>query len=243
MINLFRRIFHRTPPASVPARDRLHLPNVTLYMYDCAHPQTGLAVLKHCSRLVQFGACVMVTNADLPAPGHIQMIKTTGKTLIDYNKHIVLEMTRNVSTDFALVVQTDGFILNPEKWKPEFLQFDYIGAPWGSGLQQDYPFGTRVGNGGFSLRSKKLMDLTSTFTEYDPDRLSGFDWAEDFYVCKVRYQELLRHNIKIADLATAADFSLEADIPEHPRTYADVFGFHGRFKRTQKFIKGIKNLP
>ncbi len=35
-----------------------------------------------------------------------------------------------VATPFALVIQYDGFILNPDAWRDEFLDYDYIGAPW-----------------------------------------------------------------------------------------------------------------
>ena len=54
-----------------------------------------------------------------------------------------------------LIIQHDGFILNHKAWDNEFLNYDYIGAPvyWmGNKLIE-------VGNGGFSLRSKKLLKI------------------------------------------------------------------------------------
>lgn len=35
-----------------------------------------------------------------------------------------------IETPHVLVVQYDGFILNPDAWTDEFLEYDYVGAPW-----------------------------------------------------------------------------------------------------------------
>ena len=31
-------------------------------------------------------------------------------------------------TDFVLTIQHDGFILNPDAWRDDFFDYDYIGA-------------------------------------------------------------------------------------------------------------------
>ena len=36
---------------------------------------------------------------------------------------------RVVHTDFALVVQDDGWVLDGKLWRDEYLNYDYIGAP------------------------------------------------------------------------------------------------------------------
>ena len=35
-----------------------------------------------------------------------------------------------VETDFNLIVQADGFAVNPQAWDPLFWNYDYIGAPF-----------------------------------------------------------------------------------------------------------------
>ena len=68
-------------------------------------------------------------------------------------------MWEYVDTPFALVCQHDGFILNKNAWNDEWLKNDYIGchsncwSGWGENGQG--------GNGGFSLRSKRLMEFGS----------------------------------------------------------------------------------
>lgn len=54
----------------------------------------------------------------------------------------------DVKTSHCLVIQYDGFPIDPWMWRDEFLKYDFIGAPW--------PVRGYVGNGGFSLRSTKL---------------------------------------------------------------------------------------
>jgi hypothetical protein len=74
----------------------------------------------------------------------------------DYNHFILKDLAAHISTDFALLIQWDGYILDTQYWRSDFMDYDYIGARW-----HWQPTGKRVGNGGFSLRSKNLLNLTS----------------------------------------------------------------------------------
>ena len=62
-----------------------------------------------------------------------------------------------------MLIHDDGFVVNPDSWQDDFLNYDYIGAPYP--LPQDnFSYRDidgnliRVGNS-VSLRSKKLLDL------------------------------------------------------------------------------------
>jgi hypothetical protein len=68
---------------------------------------------------------------------------------------VLHELHHYIDSDFVLLVEWDGYIINPTAWTNEFLNFDYIGAVWGH-----HKDGFRVGNGGFSLRSRKLLLAT-----------------------------------------------------------------------------------
>jgi len=81
----------------------------------------------------------------------------------------------------------------------------------------------RVGNGGFSLRSKKLLDIPTKFNmPFLEDR--GF-YNEDGNICVYNRDFLLNFGIKYATIDVAAKFSREIFLPE----YKDIvtFGFHG----------------
>jgi hypothetical protein len=147
-------------------------------------------------------------------------------TLADYNRFILYELHRHIDTVHVLIVQADGFVLNPRRWRPDWLSYDYIGAPWppmrpkGDGL---VPRCNRVGNGGFSLRSRRLMQLVA-----EHPGSHEHVWPEDVFICLELFGWLSQQGIRFPTPEEAARFSVEQ--PEHvfgqsPRT---SFGFHGK---------------
>ena len=98
-------------------------------------------------------------------------------------------------------------------WQPSFLDCDFIGAKW---FWQ--PEGFRVGNGGFSLRSRRLLEALA-----DP-RIELVE-AEDLTIGHT-FRPLLEaaYGIRFADEALAERFAFEAAYP-----IGMPFGFHGLF--------------
>ena len=89
----------------------------------------------------------------------------------------------------------DGYVLNGDAWCDGFLQYDYIGAPWlPSGL---------VGNGGFSLRSRKLLKYLAANPFGDNPH------PEDNYICLRHRKSLEDAGFKFPELATALKFAFE----------------------------------
>ena len=142
-----------------------------------------------------------------------------------------------VTTSHALVVQWDGWVTDPAAWDPAFLEWDYIGAPWpglgaaGGGVPGDgvangaetgdmEAGGMEVGNGGFSLRSRRLLDVLA-----GPGFVPAPGVAEDVLICRTWRRTLEReHGIRFAPPAVAARFAYERVPPPGP-----TFGFHGLF--------------
>ena len=135
----------------------------------------------------------------------------------DYNRFLMRELVEHVTTPFVLIFQWDGFVLDPARWSDDFLEYDYIGAPWSEGAT---PPDQRVGNGGFSIRSRRLLEaLRDPELDYDPTR------GEDQLICHTLRPVLeARHGIRFAPLDIAQRFSFERDGPVDP-----TFGFHGHF--------------
>ena len=48
----------------------------------------------------------------------------------EWNYGAIYELPKHVDTEFAMLIHDDGFVVNPESWKEEFLEYDYIGAPY-----------------------------------------------------------------------------------------------------------------
>lgn len=132
----------------------------------------------------------------------------------EYNKVMLKEVAEHISYGHALFAQWDGVAHNKDMWTDDFLTYDYIGAPWFW-----RPEGRNVGNGGFSLRSKKILDALLD----DRVQLSTQDgFTEDSAIC-YRSRPLLEqeYNIEFAPSSVASKFSFE-----HGK-YNGSFGFHG----------------
>jgi hypothetical protein len=144
-----------------------------------------------------------------------------------YNKFIIEQLPLYATADFYIVLQYDGFVLNGSLWDDAYLVYDYIGAPW-----PNYEF-HRVGNGGFSLRSRRLIHFVSTYSSL---RQAGE--AEDMFIGRtIRPLLESRHNINFASEMVALKFSLES--PGYP---INTFGFHGVFNLPLAYRGRIEKL-
>ena len=122
------------------------------------------------------------------------------------------EAMKNVKTDFALMLEWDAGIINPANWRSEFFDYDYIGAPWNTGDDM------KVGNGGFTLMSKRLGQFLC-------DHRREFPVYTDWDVCRTWRRQLEQAgNFKWAPYGVAQDFSWEL-APRSPSS----FGWHGAF--------------
>lgn len=148
------------------------------------------------------------------------------KSIDDWNYKIIYELHNYVQTDYAMLVHADGYVINPSAWREEFLEYDYIGAPWPLPLD-DYSYRTprgeliRVGNS-VSLRSKRCLELPSKLNL--PWRTYYGNTNEDGFLCVHNREILSRHGVKFAPLEVAKYFSREHDIPENQGI--ETFAFH-----------------
>lgn len=131
----------------------------------------------------------------------------------DYSRFILRELNAYIDTPHVLITQWDSFVLNGAAWNDEFLGYDYIGAPW-----PHFHDRRNVGNGGFSLRSKRLLEACM--------QLGGFSGeAEDVQICRnFRGQFEQDHGLRFAPEEVAGQFAFE----RAPRRGTE-FGFHGVF--------------
>ena len=135
-------------------------------------------------------------------------------------------------TDYVLIVQTDGFVLRPGLG--DFLgEYDYIGAPWPKPswyTNRVFPHPRFcVGNGGFSLRSKKICEMASHCYK-KKYKLMPYSWfmVEDVYYCRVlpRFEKGVRKTIQFAPPDVAGRFSFEANRDFYKRGEEMPLGFH-----------------
>lgn len=198
--------------------DRLELPAVTLCAVSSVNLRATLAALRSCLDQADFAECLLFTDAaGLAADPAIRIVPIERlSSSQDYSRFILRELADHIRTDHCLIVQWDGFILDARQWTPDFLEFDYIGAPW-----PQFSDGHDVGNGGFSLRSRKLLEACR-------DQLFREEHPEDIAICRTNRALLeSKHGIRFADRSAADRFAVER-APAGP-----TFGFHGIFNMSE----------
>jgi hypothetical protein len=193
----------------------LKLPTVTLCAATSVNLSATLGALRACLDQAEFAECLLFTDAvefaSDPAIRTVPIARLNSSQ--DYSKFILRELGDHIRTEHCLIVQWDGFILDAHQWTSDFLEYDYIGAPW-----PQFSDGHDVGNGGFSLRSRRLLEACRdpSFREEHP---------EDIAICRTNRALLeSEHGIRFADRSTAGHFAIERTEATGP-----TFGFHGIF--------------
>jgi hypothetical protein len=159
----------------------------------------------------------------------------------DYNRFCIWNLCSVSDADFILLVQSDGMVINQKFWYSSFLNYDYVGAPWNSATQRRLDGSNAVGNGGFSLRSRKFLDLcknieSDLYEHCKKTQESGGN--EDLFLCKYMYKYFVGNGIKFCPPEFAAVFSFEESVfNANPQR---SFGFHG--KASQIYIEMTKKL-
>lgn len=195
------------------ANSRLALPSVTLVaVTDVALPATARAI-SICREHIDFGEVLLLTSRS-----PIDCRQATVRSIAPiasrdaYSRFMTRELYRHIETEHALCVQWDGYVLEPAAWDDSFLDYDYIGAPW-----PHFRDGMDVGNGGFSLRSRRLLEACA--------KLPMKNEAEDVAICRTNRRTLEeRFGICFAPTEIAHRFAFERAEPR-----GDAFGFHGAF--------------
>jgi hypothetical protein len=191
---------------------RLDLFQVTLVAVTSINLEATLQAIEACQSHVCFGSCKLFTHQQ-PArtlPGLEVIIIPRIESSAQYSRFMLEDLVNYVQTTHCLVVQWDGYIVNPGRWDPRFLENDYIGAAW-----PHFSDGHDVGNGGFSLRSRRLLEAC---------RLPQFasSHPEDVAIGRHNRRWLEAQGLRFAPRDLADTFSAErASSPEK------AFGFHG----------------
>ncbi len=216
----------------------INLNNVTLVSVTSVNIERTIKALRYSMRDISFNEIKLFTNLDVSCDD-IDVVKIESLDYINYSRFIVYELHKHINTDFVLIIQDDGFIVNPDKWDNMFLKYDYIGAPFPIPSITDKisyrdPFGNlcRVGNGGFSLRSKKLLELP-TKLNLEWKQYFGY-YNEDGFFAIHNKHIFENEGCVYAPLDVAKYFSHEAEIPE--TIGITPFGFHGKWSKNYKLI-------
>jgi hypothetical protein len=232
---------------------KLVLNNVTLTCVSGVNIRKSIFALWASQRNIDFYDIKLVTNLPIkykPKWLNVEIAQENELSSIDeYSHFCVYSLNKHINSSYILLVQADGYILNYKKWNPEFLNYDYIGAPWR--LRSDAyidPFGNhqRVGNGGFSLRSKRLLDVPkNNNVEWNVNSNDFFrhmnvnEQAEDGIICIHNRHVYENAGCIFATFDIALRFSREQLMPENLKI--QTFGFHKQIFGNNLKIKNFIN--
>lgn len=205
----------------------LNFKNVDIININCLNPKESSNILDISTKNIKFNRSILFTDKFIESDHEIVLIDTINT--IEQYSDFCLQLNKYINNDFVLIIQNDGFVINEFKWHDNFFKYDYIGAPW----KQTKVIGQKVGNGGFSLRSKKFLEFSSKFA-------SSYGEPEDNFLCLSKYYEATDYGCSFAPLDIASVFSYEYphDLLGNfdPRKH---FGFHGKHNLSEamKYIK------
>lgn len=224
---------------------KTQLKNIDLISVDTKNTHETVKALNYCKKFFDFGETILITDCEEQFDG----IKTIKIDKCDYQaiNLYMFHYGRYTHNDFALCIHNDGHIINPNLWTDDFLKYDYIGAPWPNPdvWPQFINIKTHlernnVGNGGFSLRSRKFLDYCLTFKDTE-------SWSEDMFLSLLRYEDAVKYGIKFAPTELAYKFSMEIPPdwnPDKPQMFdmSKHFGWHGKaFFANSKQLLDLKN--
>lgn len=216
---------------------KLQLPNVTAVCADCVGTERAIDALEHTKRLVDYGAVKYFTSLETDYP-HIK-IKHLDHN--GYSAFMLKELWKYIDTTHVQVIQHDGWVLNPAKWDPAWLQYDYIGAIWLQATQND---ALACGAGGFSLRSRKLTRLTSELLPpwdgvHSFDGPTGNNWGHEDGCIAMHLRSILemRYGCVYAPPEVAAKYCFGGGKLIYD---PESFGFHGFWPEN---IERLKHQP
>lgn len=206
--------------APVAAETKIRVADTTLCIVDCRNHALAERALRLCTAGCTFDQVKWLTDRPIAVPGVQTVVIPPIRSSAEYSRFVIKDLLHHVETEYAVIAQWDGYVVNPQAWSPEFLLFDYIGARWDTPLQRKEDR-HNVGNGGFSLRSRALLQALQ-----DP-AIEPLH-PEDATICRSCRSYLeQRHGIVFAPDDVADRFSFE-----HIEQATLPFGFHG-----------ITNLP
>ena len=187
-------------------------------------------------------------GSDIPCPIKlsipVEWIRIPKITLANWNYYCSMWclkiLPNHVSEDFNIIVHDDGYAINKSAWTDDFFLFDYIGAivPENCGWHNSHI--NQVGNGGFSMRSKKLYQAIKNINptiereHYHKDPLLAEtavfrEWIPEDLLLSVLYYEKLtkEYAINFAPIALADQWSIELNFASP--WLGKSLGFHGKY--------------
>jgi hypothetical protein len=209
------------------------LSTVTLFAIDIMNPDKIFRVMKDCIAKCRFHSATLLTDTDkcmMTDDPEIEIVRHKERNHRPYKMFGCMDHEHNAivkpveymkGATHMLFIEWDSGIINPAAWKNDWLNYDYIGAPWRNHTIKGWPPCTPancVGNSGFSLRSQKFCELTAAFGKVPVREML----LHDAWMCRTMRGQFELKGARYAPRQVAERFSIE------DWKHSGQFGFHGK---------------
>lgn len=215
-----------------------HLDNITLVAVATQDVEETVQAIEYSLKNMQYKSVKLFSHynpkPDSTAYEFIQI--DSFANVGEWGRYVVYELYKYIETTHILLIHADGFVVNPNSWSEEFLDYDYIGAPWPRptddfSFRDTYGNIVRVGNS-VSLRSNRLLSYPSLHN-IPWESTHGY-FHEDGFICTKIKHLLEAEGMRFAPIEVAARFSHEKPLPETKGIKPFVF---------HKWEENNKNYP
>ena len=160
-----------------------------------------------------------------------------------YSTFIMHCLYEFVETDFCLIVQDDGWVLDGNNWRDEYYDYDYIGGITHAGLVRktlylgfewtEHEDPILVMNGGFSLRSRRLLEAPNKLGIVQTYSEEIHLWNEDIQLSCIKRPIFESIGLKYAPNEVAKYFSMEHIAPKFhdDMDFTKLFGHHSTSRK------------
>ena len=198
---------------------RVSLPAVTLVMIETREHELARLAIEDTLKVIEPAEIIVFTDRPdlIHVAGHVRYVEVPDfDSKLGWCECYWHDVPPEIKTSHALMIQWDSWALDASMWRDEYLGYDYIGSPWW------YKDGRNVGNSGFGMRSRRLMDYLLRHKDQYPVTTS----AEDDLLSRTYRPRLEREGFRWAPEELARDFAFECIRPPEG---SRQFGFHGIF--------------
>jgi Protein of unknown function (DUF5672) len=192
---------------------KLYLPEVTLVMIDGTCPDLARLALLDSMAQVDCAEVLACSPQDLDVAGTRWVKAPNWTDRLGPSAFIWYELPKLARTDWVLLISWDAWVIDATCWSNQFLEYDYVGAPWW------YNDGYNVGHG--LLRSRRLLQFLADNRDRFP-----LGHPEDDLLSRHYRPALEQHGFRWAPERIAARFMFECT---RPSPFSRHFMFHDGF--------------
>ena len=194
------------------------------------------------------GSCGLLLSIEKPKnlPDHIEWKQIYPLDYRGYSTFMMHCLYAFIDTEFCLVVQDDGWVLDGNNWKKDYYNYDYIGGITHAGLVGnelylgfnwvDKKDPIVVQNGGFSLRSRRFLEAPNHYGIAHMFSMNMDIWNEDVQLSCLRHSLFTDLGYKIAPKEVSKEFAIEHVAPmfHDDLDFSKLLGHHSRTRRLIK---------